>query len=792
MWKLLKAREITRSPFSSRIKTNEPAHWVRPDLVAQVRFTEWTADDKLRHPVYLGLRDDKRAADVVREEPARESAVQPAVQTRRSTAIERPAAPDAAQRALMRPSVARRRQLHGARGRAARRRRSTLPDGDRARRHQPREGVLAGRRSSPKATCSATTRKSSPLILPAVADRPLVMKRFPNGVGGRRSISSARAWRSRRPASASKRFPRGLDPISEPDARRFVGGIADHAALHDADRGDLAGPVVLARAVAARRRLRRARSRSRRRHAVRARARRRALGARRARVAARARRAEDVRLERPAHLHAASARARRTNPAAVLPDRRHRRSRRAIRKVATVERTVRARPRGTVYVDFLQNILGKTLATAYSARASDFAGVSTPLTWEELDETIDPQDFTIRTAPARFREVGDLWARLRTTKPANLEAVFRKYQAREGSGGAARSRPRSSAPTPARPRARTGVRSTACAWRARAGRRSNPRSGSTGRRHRRRSRRAADRSAALQPPHSNATTCMPARRAASTSYGVSPSITACSGAQSVVFSAAWTMSGSGFDSTHRPTTFAFGMRSWTPARSSSGSSSSALAELATASVKPSSAERCEQFARRGETGGAVAATALEHLAAARGMLPALRGILLDAGDGRHELVAAHADRAAYLIVRNRDPVFGERVDPRARVGVVAVDERAVHVEDHGCVVRRPSSDAASLPLRRPRRLRGRRLRRNLRLRLRQFLGLFAAADQIVVGRIALLRRAGLRSCLAMDAPFADALTSSKAGATAAISSRDGKAHRTSRPRKRPGRSASEG
>ena len=98
-------------------------------------------------------------------------------------------------------------------------------------------------------------------------------------------------------------------------------------------------------------------------------------------------------------------------------------------KIATVERTVRARPRGTVYVDYLQNILGKTLATAYSARASEFAGVSTPLTWKEIHAGVDPQAFTIVTAPERFREVGDLWARLRTSKPANLEAVFRKYQA---------------------------------------------------------------------------------------------------------------------------------------------------------------------------------------------------------------------------------------------------------------------------------------------------------------------------------------------------------------------------
>jgi bifunctional non-homologous end joining protein LigD len=97
-------------------------------------------------------------------------------------------------------------------------------------------------------------------------------------------------------------------------------------------------------------------------------------------------------------------------------------------KVATVERTVKKRRRGTVYVDYLQNILGKTLATAYSARASDYAGVSTPLTWKEIaDDRLDPRDFTIRTAPARFREVGDLWARLRSAKPANLEAVFHKY-----------------------------------------------------------------------------------------------------------------------------------------------------------------------------------------------------------------------------------------------------------------------------------------------------------------------------------------------------------------------------
>ena len=92
-------------------------------------------------------------------------------------------------------------------------------------------------------------------------------------------------------------------------------------------------------------------------------------------------------------------------------------------KVATVERMVARRPRGTIYVDFLQNILGKTIATAYSARASDYAGVSTPVTWQEIDEGFDRTDFTIATAPARFAKVGDLWATLRTAKGVDLKRV---------------------------------------------------------------------------------------------------------------------------------------------------------------------------------------------------------------------------------------------------------------------------------------------------------------------------------------------------------------------------------
>ncbi|OGU26781.1 MAG: hypothetical protein A3K13_00215 [Gemmatimonadetes bacterium RIFCSPLOWO2_12_FULL_68_9] len=96
-------------------------------------------------------------------------------------------------------------------------------------------------------------------------------------------------------------------------------------------------------------------------------------------------------------------------------------------RVATVERSVRHRGR-TVYVDYLQNIEGKTLACAYSARASDYAGASTPLAWEEIDRGLDRRDFTIRTLPARIEKIGDLWAGLRQARGANLLAVERRIR----------------------------------------------------------------------------------------------------------------------------------------------------------------------------------------------------------------------------------------------------------------------------------------------------------------------------------------------------------------------------
>ncbi|MDQ3953528.1 MAG: non-homologous end-joining DNA ligase [Actinomycetota bacterium] len=59
--------ERPESPFAGKPPVRKGAHWLAPKLVAQIAFSEWTTDGKLRHPRFLGLRTDKKARDVVRE-----------------------------------------------------------------------------------------------------------------------------------------------------------------------------------------------------------------------------------------------------------------------------------------------------------------------------------------------------------------------------------------------------------------------------------------------------------------------------------------------------------------------------------------------------------------------------------------------------------------------------------------------------------------------------------------------------------------------------------------------------
>ncbi len=65
----LRSRERETPPFTAGDLPRSGVHWVRPDLVAEIAFTEWTDDDRLRHPRFLGLRRDKDPGNVRKEEP---------------------------------------------------------------------------------------------------------------------------------------------------------------------------------------------------------------------------------------------------------------------------------------------------------------------------------------------------------------------------------------------------------------------------------------------------------------------------------------------------------------------------------------------------------------------------------------------------------------------------------------------------------------------------------------------------------------------------------------------------
>jgi bifunctional non-homologous end joining protein LigD len=421
LWKLLTPLATPTSPFHQAPKTLGKPHWVKPKLVAQVRYTEVTDDGRLRHPAYLGLRDDKVAQEVVGpEKPARGKAV-PATITvsppRKPAATKAPAGRDPL-KAWTKDADALTAQIDDLE-RRKKDGRLMLPDGDTLDITNPQKVFWPG----PKYTKGDLLRyyaRIAPLILPVIDERPLVMKRFPNGVEGD-------AFYQHR---APDIYPRGVrvEPVAGADVpTMFVGGqlktllymaqlaaismdpwFSQMAALDEADQVAIdldpqPGATVtqildVARWV----------------------------------------RDELERLKVPGFPKTSGSEGLHIFiplPAgtsyeagmlfcqivATIISTKH-------PKVATVERMVRRRKDGTIYVDYLQNIPGKTLACAYSARASAFAGVSTPLAWSEIDDKISPQDFTIKTIEARVRRVGDLWGRMRKAKPADLATALEKLQ----------------------------------------------------------------------------------------------------------------------------------------------------------------------------------------------------------------------------------------------------------------------------------------------------------------------------------------------------------------------------
>jgi bifunctional non-homologous end joining protein LigD len=417
MYRRLKPLERKTPPFEETPKTNEKAHWVKPEIVVEVKFNEWTADRRLRQPIFLGVRDDKNPEEValeppsVQKKPAREStvakrALRPSVAARAKTAAKTPHArstraskPVPAGAKVDTASLLEQLTAIEEKGGEA-----SLDFGrGKTLKVSNLDKVFFPKEKYTKGDVMRYYARIADFILPTVADRPLVLKRFPNGIDGESFYQQ----------KASETTPAGVRvEIIETDGGekqpRYIGGdlltllytiqlgaisvdpwhsrvqsleYADYTII-DLDPGPRAnfGRVV--------------------------------------QVARWAKEAIDgfglnaaIKTSGSTGLHIYLPLPPRTpNEAATLVAQMIATKVVAAHpKESTIERFVKARGAATVYVDYLQNIQGKTVAGPYCVRAKPGAPVSTPLKWSELTDDLDPRDFDVTNAAERFERIGDIW-----------------------------------------------------------------------------------------------------------------------------------------------------------------------------------------------------------------------------------------------------------------------------------------------------------------------------------------------------------------------------------------------
>jgi len=94
-------------------------------------------------------------------------------------------------------------------------------------------------------------------------------------------------------------------------------------------------------------------------------------------------------------------------------------------RLGTLERSLKKRRGGRIYLDHLQNARGKSVVAPYTVRAEAGATVSTPLTWTEVERPLSPRDFMIDTLPQRLTRRGDLYVPVLTQKQELGEASKR-------------------------------------------------------------------------------------------------------------------------------------------------------------------------------------------------------------------------------------------------------------------------------------------------------------------------------------------------------------------------------
>ena len=334
------------------------ARWVAPRLVAQIRFTEWTADGKLRHPAFQGLRADKAPRDCVRELPR--APAPPAPPEDAGSAVE----PEVA---LSNPG----RVLYP---------RDGLTKQDVAAYYEavsvPLLASIAGRPLTlvhwnqgidkpswfqqdigdvvePWMTTVGTPSQRR-IVRHLVADQPATLRWL-----AQRSVLELHAWHSR------------MDSLTMPDWVLFDLDPADGATIEQS--------IEVAQIL----------------HGMFER-----LGLPSV-VKTTGKRGLHVLVPlAPGHTYE-DAESFALQVGATVE--------KQLPKLVTLERS-KAKRHGRLYFDCLQNAYGKTAVAAYSLRGLDGAPVSAPLRWSEVKPGLDPRAFNLKSMPARLRTAGDLFA----------------------------------------------------------------------------------------------------------------------------------------------------------------------------------------------------------------------------------------------------------------------------------------------------------------------------------------------------------------------------------------------
>lgn len=412
MYRRLEPLERKTSPFEETPKTNEKAHWVKPEVVVEVKFSEWTADRRLRQPIFLGVRDDKDPKEVGLEAASvqRKSGNDGPI-TKRQARHTVAARAKTATKATPQESAGRTRkkidkgllleqltaiEQKGGDG-------SLDFGGGKTLKISNLDKIFFPKEKYTKGDVMRYYTHIADFILPVVQDRPLVLKRFPNGIEGE-SFYQQKASETTPPEVLVEL----IETEGGEKQRRIIGGdlltllytiqlgtiSVDpwHSRVQSLKHADYTiidldpGP--------------------------------RANFARVIQVARWAKEVIDgfglnaaIKTSGSTGLHIYLPLPPRTpnDAATIVAQMIATKVAGAHPKEATIERSVKARGAATVYVDYLQNIQGKTVAAAYSVRAKPGAMVSTPLKWSELTDDLDLRAFHLGNAAERFGKVGDVW-----------------------------------------------------------------------------------------------------------------------------------------------------------------------------------------------------------------------------------------------------------------------------------------------------------------------------------------------------------------------------------------------